>query len=135
MRRRSCLAVLAMTLTLLALQYGTLGLWVSSFAQRADSALRMAYGGVLLLGVASIGPFQFLHGATWMPPAGSVAVDWMRCLSPIPAVMELLGRRAWWFPRWLGWLPRLDVEGTVTPAAASEGPAPAADDRVPDPVG
>ena len=86
------MAMLYLTLTLLALQYGTLGLWVSSFAQRADSALRMAYGGVLLLGVASIGPFQFLHGATWMPPAGSVAVDWMRCLSPIPAVMELLGQ-------------------------------------------
>jgi RND superfamily putative drug exporter len=38
----------------------------------------------------------------------------------VPAVMELLGRRAWWFPRWLGWLPHLDL-GESDPAAA--GPA------------
>jgi RND superfamily putative drug exporter len=25
--------------------------------------------------------------------------------------MELFGRRAWWFPSWLNWLPKLDVEG------------------------
>ena len=31
----------------------------------------------------------------------------------VPAVMELLGKRAWWFPTWLGWLPKLDVEGEV----------------------
>jgi putative drug exporter of the RND superfamily len=31
----------------------------------------------------------------------------------VPAIMELLGRRAWWFPSWLGWLPKLDVEGQV----------------------
>ena len=24
--------------------------------------------------------------------------------------MELLGKANWWFPRWLGWLPRLHVE-------------------------
>ena len=29
----------------------------------------------------------------------------------VPAIMEILGRRAWWFPKWLEWLPRLDVEG------------------------
>lgn len=29
----------------------------------------------------------------------------------VPAVMEILGARAWWFPRWLGWLPKLDIEG------------------------
>ncbi|MGL5928233.1 MAG: MMPL family transporter [Dermatophilaceae bacterium] len=27
-----------------------------------------------------------------------------------PAVLRLLGERAWWFPRWLRWLPRLDLE-------------------------
>jgi RND superfamily putative drug exporter len=27
----------------------------------------------------------------------------------VPAVMELLGKFAWWFPRWLGWLPHLDL--------------------------
>ena len=29
----------------------------------------------------------------------------------VPATMELLGDRNWWFPRWLRWLPRIDVEG------------------------
>jgi RND superfamily putative drug exporter len=28
----------------------------------------------------------------------------------VPATMELLGDRNWWFPRWLGWLPRVHVE-------------------------
>lgn len=35
----------------------------------------------------------------------------IRCLA-VPAVMRLLGKRAWWLPRGLDrWLPRLDVEG------------------------
>ncbi len=34
----------------------------------------------------------------------------------VPAVMELLGRRAWWFPRWLDWVPRLNIEGPSEPA-------------------
>jgi RND superfamily putative drug exporter len=28
----------------------------------------------------------------------------------VPAAMELLGERNWWLPRWLGWLPHLEVE-------------------------
>ncbi len=31
----------------------------------------------------------------------------------VPAVMELFGKRAWWFPRWLEWLPEINVEGPV----------------------
>ncbi|QNG38799.1 MMPL family transporter [Geodermatophilaceae bacterium NBWT11] len=41
----------------------------------------------------------------------------------VPAALALLGERAWWLPRWLQWLPHLDVEGTSvadTPAAASD---------------
>jgi putative drug exporter of the RND superfamily len=30
----------------------------------------------------------------------------------VPAALALLGARAWWLPRWLRWLPTLDVEGT-----------------------
>jgi RND superfamily putative drug exporter len=37
----------------------------------------------------------------------------------MPSALALLGARAWWLPRWLGWLPRLDVEGL-----ALERPAP-----------
>jgi RND superfamily putative drug exporter len=29
----------------------------------------------------------------------------------VPAALALLGERAWWLPRWLRWLPALDVEG------------------------
>jgi RND superfamily putative drug exporter len=29
----------------------------------------------------------------------------------VPAALALLGERAWWLPRWLRWLPTLDVEG------------------------
>ncbi len=45
----------------------------------------------------------------------------------VPAALALLGERAWWLPRWLGWLPRLDVEGVALeqrrhPAAAEHEP-------------
>jgi hypothetical protein len=33
------------------------------------------------------------------------------------------GDRAWWLPRWLGWLPRLTIEAPAAPAA----PVPAAE--------
>lgn len=44
----------------------------------------------------------------------------------VPAVMELLGRRAWWFPSWLGWLPTLDVEGNTDEPAPFHGSPSAA---------
>jgi RND superfamily putative drug exporter len=31
----------------------------------------------------------------------------------VPAALALLGERSWWLPRWLQWLPQLDVEGTA----------------------
>jgi putative drug exporter of the RND superfamily len=31
----------------------------------------------------------------------------------VPAALSLLGERAWWLPRWLNWLPELDVEGSA----------------------
>ncbi|UVS79823.1 MMPL family transporter [Actinokineospora sp. UTMC 2448] len=39
----------------------------------------------------------------------------------VPAALALLGERAWWLPRWLRWLPTLDVEG----AALTDRPAQA----------
>jgi putative drug exporter of the RND superfamily len=47
----------------------------------------------------------------------------------VPAALALLGRHAWWLPRWLRWLPALDVEG-----AALEQ-APHRDERQPAAVG
>ncbi|MEU1131300.1 MMPL family transporter [Streptomyces sp. NPDC005900] len=41
----------------------------------------------------------------------------------VPAVLALLGHRAWWLPRWLDrWVPHVDVEGE---SLQGSGPAPA----------
>ncbi len=38
----------------------------------------------------------------------------------VPASMQLLGARNWYFPRWLNWLPKIQVEGeTVAPPPAA----------------
>ncbi len=34
----------------------------------------------------------------------------------VPAALALMGERAWWLPRWLGWMPELDVEGSALAA-------------------
>ncbi|MCX5337500.1 MMPL family transporter [Streptomyces sp. NBC_00140] len=50
----------------------------------------------------------------------------------VPAVLALLGDRAWWLPKWLDRrLPRVDVEGE----ALTRRPAAEAADRDPDPDG
>jgi len=43
----------------------------------------------------------------------------------VPASMVLLGDRNWYFPRWLGWLPDLRIEGGAPVAAPVLLPAPA----------
>ena len=59
----------------------------------------------------------------------------------VPAAMELFGRRAWWLPGWLGWLPRLDVDGVAPDpvdrdaTATAEGPDDAAEAIDPELVG
>jgi RND superfamily putative drug exporter len=30
----------------------------------------------------------------------------------VPSVMRLLGERAWYFPKWLEWMPNISIEGT-----------------------
>ena len=42
----------------------------------------------------------------------------------VPAALALIGERAWWLPRWLQWLPVVDVEG-----AALDGRDPRDDER------
>lgn len=85
------LAKLYLVLGMLALMYTTLGLLISSYAQTADSALRMTYGIILLLAVVTLGPYRFLQGSLVLSPAMLAAIDWLRCLSPIPAVQEVYG--------------------------------------------
>jgi RND superfamily putative drug exporter len=43
--------------------------------------------------------------------------------------MEILGDANWWFPKWLNFLPRLDIEGGDDAETASDTPDP--QDRVP----
>ncbi len=42
----------------------------------------------------------------------------------VPASMEMLGAWNWYLPSWLGWLPRIHVEGAPEPAVET-APAPA----------
>ena len=46
----------------------------------------------------------------------------------VPAALTLLGERAWWLPRWLRWLPILDVEGAALERSAGTART---DDRQP----
>jgi RND superfamily putative drug exporter len=41
----------------------------------------------------------------------------------VPSAMSLFGRRNWYLPSWLAWLPRLTIESTPLPAAADAGAA------------
>jgi len=47
----------------------------------------------------------------------------------VPATMELLGDRNWWFPKALEWLPRIQVEGSAEPVMP-----PAEPEREPEPA-
>ncbi len=69
--------------------YATLGLLVSTYANSSDAALRITYGSVLLLSIVTLGPYQILRGSASM---FGEAAAWLRCLSPIPAVMTILGQ-------------------------------------------
>jgi RND superfamily putative drug exporter len=42
----------------------------------------------------------------------------------VPASMKLLGKRNWYLPSWLEWLPNVQVEGPHTQRQAEREPAP-----------
>jgi RND superfamily putative drug exporter len=48
----------------------------------------------------------------------------------VPSIMEILGDANWWFPKWLSFLPRIDLEGPA-PEVPLPQPAP---EPVPSPV-
>ncbi|MEO1997781.1 MAG: ABC transporter permease subunit, partial [Planctomycetaceae bacterium] len=75
-------------LAIIALQCTTLSLMVSSYVNSNDSALRMTYGAVLGLAVLTLGPHLFLQGSGGL---SATIADWLRCFSPIAAMMEVLG--------------------------------------------
>lgn len=41
-----------------------------------------------------------------------------------PAMIALIGDRYWWMPRWLEWLPRIDIEGPAPETAGREDALP-----------
>jgi ABC-type transport system involved in multi-copper enzyme maturation permease subunit len=86
---RGGVMMLYVVLAVAAVQTTTLGLLVSSRAHSTDGALRVAYALVLAVAVLPLAPYALLRGGSgWT----TLAADWFRCLSPIPAVMEILGQ-------------------------------------------
>jgi ABC-type transport system involved in multi-copper enzyme maturation permease subunit len=83
------IAAIYAVLSLAAVQLSTLGLLVSSRSQSTDGALRATYALVLLICVLTLVPHALLRGTAG--PLTEVA-SWLRYLSPIPAIMEVLGQ-------------------------------------------
>ena len=81
----SLYAVLALT----AVQLSTLGLLVSCYSRSTDGALRGTYALVLVICVLTLGPYELFRGQSGVE---AQLTSWLRCLSPIPAVMEALGQ-------------------------------------------
>src|SRR5205807_6528554 len=65
-------------------QFSTLALLVSSRSQSTDGALRASYALVLVITVAVLIPHGFMRGSSGPLAEGAA---WLRCLSPVPAVM------------------------------------------------
>ena len=84
------LGVIYLILLLLSLEYTAMGLWISSMTSSSDAALRLTYALVLLLAVVALGP----HFFTQQVPIEWVrqSADWIRSLSPIPAMMEAMAQ-------------------------------------------
>ncbi len=75
-------------LFLVLVQYTTVALMVSGYTNSIDAALRVTYAVVLLMAVATLGPHYFLQGKPGLYPQ---IADTLRCVSPIPVLMELVG--------------------------------------------
>jgi ABC-type transport system involved in multi-copper enzyme maturation permease subunit len=86
---RGGIGALYLVLIVATIQLATLGLLVSSAAQSTDGALRVTYGLVLAIAVVPLAPFAITRGDHGLWPA---VAEWFRCLSPIPAVMEIMGQ-------------------------------------------
>ncbi|HMF14840.1 MAG TPA: ABC transporter permease, partial [Gemmataceae bacterium] len=86
---RGGIGTLYLVLAVAVVQLVTLGLFVSSRAQTTDGALRATYALVLAACIVPLGPYAVLRGQPGLMPQ---LASWFRCLSPIPAVMEVLGQ-------------------------------------------
>ncbi len=83
---------LYLVLGLLALQYSTLGMLISSYVQTSDSAVRLTYAAVFGLLFLSLLPDAFFRGTGVGGEVAAGIGDWIRNLSPLPAVMEIMGQ-------------------------------------------
>jgi ABC-type transport system involved in multi-copper enzyme maturation permease subunit len=85
---RGGITALYLVLGLAALQFSALALLVSSRSQSADGALRTTYALVLAVGFLTLVPHALLRG-----DSGPIAhaASWLRFVSPVPAVMGVLG--------------------------------------------
>jgi ABC-type transport system involved in multi-copper enzyme maturation permease subunit len=86
---RGGVAALYGLLGVATLQLCTLGLLVSSRAHSTDAALRVTYALVLAVCILPLVPHALLRGTS---DSSALVASWLRCLSPIPAVMEVLGQ-------------------------------------------
>ena len=76
-------------LLMVALQYGTLAVLVSTYASTTHASLRLTYGLVLVLAGLTQLPHLLLESLHSGPIA--YLVDWVRCISPLPAIMQAVG--------------------------------------------
>src|SRR5262249_25846851 len=86
---RGGIGTLYLVLAVATLQLATLGLLMSSRAQTTAGALLATYLWVLGMAIVPILPHLVTRGdhGFWAD-----AAEWFRCLSPIPAVMEIMGQ-------------------------------------------
>jgi ABC-type transport system involved in multi-copper enzyme maturation permease subunit len=83
-------AMLYAVLAMAAVQLSTLSLLVSSRSRSTDGALRGSYALMLVFAVVVLVPHWLLLGQSDILADGA---SWLRCLSPIPPVLEILGQR------------------------------------------
>ena len=84
------LGMLYLVLILLILQYATLGMLISSYVQSSDAGVRITYTAILALFFLTLVPYAFIQGTGRFEGLQSIA-GWIRCFSPLPAVMEIVG--------------------------------------------
>jgi len=82
---------LYIVLALLACQCVGVSLAVSAVARRSAAALRGAYAVVITLTIATVAPYAFAVGKAGLDPGLLAALDWLRSLSPVPAITALAG--------------------------------------------
>lgn len=85
------LGMLYLILFFMIIQYSTLGMLISSHVQTSDAGVRITYTAVFCLLLVTLIPAAFLRGTSFFPATLLTSAEWLRCLSPLPAMMEILG--------------------------------------------